>query len=122
MFTPKSAALFIATGTVLFFYFRYEKAKLLEERGMPIFICVDFAVKFTLCLEKERASKSYGRPQIGGRFSLVTPSGETFTEKNLLGKWSMLYFGFTNCPDICPEELDKMTAVLNVIGALEISS
>lgn len=87
------------------------------------FSCVKFAVKFiTFCLEKERASKSYGRPQIGGRFSLVTPSGETFTEKNLLGKWSMLYFGFTNCPDICPEELDKMTAVLNVIGAPEISS
>ncbi|RDB20528.1 Lysophospholipid acyltransferase [Hypsizygus marmoreus] len=97
VFTPKSAAIFIAAGVGLFFYFRYEKAQQLERR------------------EQERASKSYGRPQLGGPFSLLTPDGQPFTEQNLLGKWSLVYFGFTNCPDICPEELDKVTAVLDVI-------
>jgi peroxiredoxin len=50
----------------------------------------------------------------------LTQDGETFTEKNLRGKWSLVYFGFTNCPDICPQELDKMTAVLDVISAFWI--
>ncbi|KAF5388246.1 hypothetical protein D9615_000024 [Tricholomella constricta] len=97
VFTPKSAALFVAAGVGLFLYFRYEKAKLQERR------------------EEERASKQYGRPQIGGPFTLMTPDGQNFSEQNLLGKWSLVYFGFTNCPDICPEELDKVTAVLDVI-------
>jgi protein SCO1/2 len=66
--------------------------------------------------DNERASKQYGRPQIGGPFTLSTQDGKIFTEKNLRGKWSLVYFGFTNCPDICPQELDKMSAVLDVIG------
>ncbi|XP_006463927.1 hypothetical protein AGABI2DRAFT_187347 [Agaricus bisporus var. bisporus H97] len=96
--TPASAAVFVATGVGLYFYFRYEKQKLLEER------------------EKERSSRQYGRPQIGGPFSLTRSTGETFTEKDLLGKWSLVYFGFTNCPDICPAELDKVGTILNKLG------
>ena len=71
---------------------------------------------FILDSENERASKQYGRPQIGGPFTLTTHDGKTFTEQDLLGKWSLVYFGFTNCPDICPQELDKVTAVLDEIG------
>ena len=50
----------------------------------------------------------------------MTQDGKTFTEKNLRGKWSLIYFGFTNCPDICPQELDKVTAVMNAVGAVGI--
>jgi protein SCO1/2 len=81
---------------------------------------VALGLNYTLEVENERASKQFGRPQIGGPFTLSTQDGETFTEKNLRGKWSLVYFGFTNCPDICPQELDKMTTVLDVIGAPRI--
>ncbi|EAU82467.1 h-sco1 [Coprinopsis cinerea okayama7 len=97
VFTPKSAALFLAAGVGLWFYFRHEKARLLEER------------------EKERQSRQYGRPNLGGPFTLTTHEGKPFTEKEMEGKWSLVYFGFTNCPDICPAELDKMTEVLNAV-------
>jgi len=97
VFTPTSAALFVLAGVGLAFYFRSEKTRLAEER------------------EKEKGLKSYGRPQIGGPFSLSTHDGKPFTQDNLLGKWSLVYFGFTNCPDICPAELDKVTTVLNDI-------
>ncbi|KAI0655237.1 SCO1 protein, partial [Cubamyces menziesii] len=95
VFTPKAAALFVLTGIGLYFYFRNEKEKLLEQR------------------RKEREDQVVGRPQVGGPFSLTTHKGEPFTEKDLLGKWSLIYFGFTNCPDICPEELDKMSAAVD---------
>lgn len=35
-----------------------------------------------------------------------------------MGKWSFVYFGFANCPDICPAELDKMGVFLNTLGSL----
>jgi SCO1/SenC len=80
----------------------------------------DFSVflkspKLKFSKEKEKGLKSYGRPQIGGPFSLSTHDSKPFTQENLLGKWSLVYFGFTNCPDICPAELDKVTTVLNNI-------
>ena len=61
-------------------------------------------------------TKAYGRPQIGGPFSLRTHDDKLFTEKNMLGKWTLIYFGFTNCPDICPEELDKMGGAVTTLG------
>ena len=67
---------------------------------------------------KEKEDQVVGRPQVGGPFTLTDHKGKTFTEKDLLGKWSLIYFGFTNCPDICPEELDKMSAAVEKLGAL----
>src|SRR5712675_3253970 len=63
-------------------------------------------------------SRSTGRAQVGGPFEMMTHDGRQFTEKDLLGRWSLVYFGFTNCPDICPEELDKMSAAATELGAL----
>src|SRR5690606_22138642 len=37
--------------------------------------------------------------------------GEIFTEKNLQGKWTLMFFGFTHCPDICPTTLAKLAQV-----------
>jgi len=65
--------------------------------------------------EKELETKSYGRPQVGGPFNLITQNNKPFTEQELLGKWSLIYFGFTNCPDICPEELDKMSEAVSIL-------
>jgi len=57
-----------------------------------------------------------GVAAIGGAFELTDHLGRRFTEKNLLGKYSLVFFGFTYCPDICPVALQKMTAAIDMLG------
>ena len=53
---------------------------------------------------------------IGGPFKLTDQNGQTVTEKNLQGKPSLVFFGFTHCPDICPTSLFEMSEVLKAMG------
>ena len=47
----------------------------------------------------------------------AVPQGKRFSDKQLLGEFAMLYFGFTHCPDICPDELEKVAESINQIEA-----
>jgi protein SCO1/2 len=44
-------------------------------------------------------------------FSLIDEHGRTFGSANLRGRWSVLFFGYTNCPDVCPATLATLAAV-----------
>jgi cytochrome oxidase Cu insertion factor (SCO1/SenC/PrrC family) len=50
--------------------------------------------------------------QVGGAFSLVDHTGKPVTEKSWPGKYKLVFFGFTHCPDTCPATLQKMTVVM----------
>jgi cytochrome oxidase Cu insertion factor (SCO1/SenC/PrrC family) len=57
-----------------------------------------------------------GTVAIGGSFELTDQRNQTITSASLLGKPSLVFFGFTNCPDICPLSLTTMTQALNIAG------
>lgn len=58
--------------------------------------------------------------EIGGQFTLIDQNGNQFDSKSLEGKMSLVYFGFTYCPDICPASLQKLTNVVNTLSRYNI--
>jgi cytochrome oxidase Cu insertion factor (SCO1/SenC/PrrC family) len=56
------------------------------------------------------------QPTIGGSFSLTDQDGRTFTDANLKGKPTLLYFGYTFCPDVCPTTLLLMENAAEKLG------
>ena len=53
---------------------------------------------------------------IGGPFQLTDQAGQTVTDENLKGKPTLIFFGFTHCPDICPTSLFEISEVLKAMG------
>jgi protein SCO1/2 len=54
--------------------------------------------------------------KIGGPFQLTDQNGQTVTEKNLIGRPTIIFFGYTHCPDVCPTSLFEMSEVLRAMG------
>ena len=53
---------------------------------------------------------------IGGPFQLTDQSGQTVTEKEMQGRPTLIFFGFTHCPDVCPTSLFEISEVLRAMG------
>lgn len=89
----KSIVVLVVVGGVVTYFFSREKERLRTQRE----------------LEQNRP---VGRPLIGGPFSLIDTNGKPFTDEDLIDpdmkRFSIIYFGFSHCPDVCPEELDKL--------------
>ena len=55
---------------------------------------------------------SQAAAEIGGPFTLVDQDGRTVTDAQFHGKWLLVYFGYTHCPDACPIALTNIDAAL----------
>lgn len=95
-------------------------------KAVILLVALGGGVTWWFAREKERlriqkdvdSKRGHGKPLIGGPFDLIDTEGNQFTEKNLKNdnkKFSIVYFGFTHCPDVCPDELDKLGDMLDTL-------
>ncbi|EAZ21820.1 protein SCO1 homolog 1, mitochondrial isoform X1 [Oryza sativa Japonica Group] len=96
-----SFLLLLVTGGGIIVYYDKEKKRHIEELKNR-----------TSAVKQE---PSVGTAAIGGPFNLLNHDGKPVTQKDFFGKWTLLYFGFTHCPDICPDELQKMALAIDKI-------
>lgn len=64
------------------------------------------------------AGARQGEPEIGGPFTLVDQDGRTVTDADFRGRWLLVYFGFTYCPDICPTSLTRNSDAIDLLGKM----
>ncbi len=57
-----------------------------------------------------------GTPTIGGPFSLEATNGKVVTDQTYHGKWLVIFFGYTFCPDVCPTVLSNISVALDKLG------
>jgi protein SCO1/2 len=57
-----------------------------------------------------------GIAQVGGPFRLLDQNGRMRSDADFRGRWIWVYFGYTNCPDVCPTTLALMSEVLKELG------
>ncbi len=55
-------------------------------------------------------------PLIGGAFTLVDQNGETVTDETFKGRYMLVYFGYTFCPDVCPTALNRNSEAMDLLG------
>ena len=59
---------------------------------------------------------STGQPDVGGPFQLMNQDGQAVDQTLLNGKWTLVFFGFTYCPDYCPTTLGMLEATKAALG------
>jgi protein SCO1/2 len=64
-----------------------------------------------------RTFQPASQPTIGGAFTLTDQFGQMRTDADFRGQYMLVFFGFTNCPDICPVELQTIGDSLDQLGA-----
>lgn len=95
----------------------------MRRRTFPLFALALSAAALAGCgsnvepqADAGRTDQASTKSDIGGPFRLTDQNGRAVTDKDLLGKPSLVFFGFTYCPEVCPTTLLHMTAWLKKLG------
>jgi protein SCO1 len=64
----------------------------------------------------DRYGPDSGTPAVGGPYVLTDQNGTPRSDRDFRGRWVLLYFGYTFCPDVCPTTLAKISAALGKLG------
>lgn len=124
------------TGTAIAYYYQTERERRKNESKPPLG-CIAPGLLPSIYLTNKRTNAdsssvskyvlllvfaamakvtSYGKPALGGPWTLVDISGRPVTDADFHGEYLLLYFGFTRCPDICPSELVKVGKIMDLLG------
>lgn len=84
--------------------------------------CGVFVFKSTSQLAQPEFSLYYQQPRAIKPFSLIDHKGMAFTNNELKGKWSWVFFGYTSCPDVCPTTLQELNFIYDDLKAISNNS
>ena len=81
-----------------------------------ILILIYTIFTFTLVLRKANATQKINDIKINSDFELFDQNNKKITKANLLGSPTVLFFGFTYCPDVCPTTLQSLSVLIDKLG------
>ncbi len=67
------------------------------------------------CAQEPAGTPPLAGARIGGAFTLTDQDGRTVTDRNFAGRYRVVYFGYTFCPDVCPTDVQNIAAALKAI-------
>ena len=91
-----------------------------SKRHLPLVVVVVLVALASIVIWRSQnvvTSSSDSTVPIGGGFELTDHHGQTVTENSYSGKYLLVFFGYTYCPDVCPMTLERVAATLNGLGA-----
>ncbi len=92
--------------------------------SLGLLACVAVAWALVALVSEHRPTRGGGSgavlitaaAEIGGPFALTDQSGKRVTDKDFRGRYLLIYFGYTFCPDVCPTELNAMARAMEILG------
>ncbi|MDA0675611.1 MAG: SCO family protein [Proteobacteria bacterium] len=81
--------------------------------GAVVVAMLVLAGRLYMTSDDPAATSGSGVASIGGPFTLIDHTGRTVTDKDFAGRWMLVYFGYTYCPDVCPTSLSVMADAMD---------
>jgi protein SCO1 len=94
----------------------YRRPELVRPSALGPLILASVLFAFALIMSEPPARATKSDVTIGGPFTLSTPDGTTVTDQTYRGKWLLVYFGYTFCPNSCPTTLLEVATALKKLG------
>ena len=92
------------------------RKSLIDSRSILIAFIAAALIGFTLLGYRYYADRNQGQALIGGHFELIDQDGKKVADNNFRGKYMLVFFGYTSCPDICPITLQTISGALDELG------
>lgn len=84
---------------------------------LGLLVVAAMAVVLEISGPRQRSPVVTGEALVGGPFTLVDPAGVAVSDTDFAGRYMLIYFGYTHCPDVCPLALQKMSMALDMLSA-----
>jgi protein SCO1/2 len=84
--------------------------------GLAVVLALGAAALTWRSAATDAVSDGQGNAAIGGSFTLTDQDGHTRTDRDFRGRWMIVYFGYTFCPDVCPTTLQTLADSLRRLG------
>lgn len=92
-----------------------------RRRRFPLIVlsaaaALGLALVIAFLIRPDESGGTVGRVNIGGPFTLTNQEGVSVSDEDFRGQYTLVYFGYTFCPDLCPTELQTITFALEALG------